>query len=210
MRPSPLLLVAPLPALAAGLVGLAHPVFLTPDTAERWRLLHVLLLPLFPLVGAAPSVLLLGRRGALAWSARLLGAAFGLLYTTLDAVAGIGGGEQMARAAQRGAARPPVEDLFGIGDRFGRPGATALVAALLVTALVLRDRPAPAAAGGLVGAAAAVLVLRHHVFPPLGVLGMVGVAAAAALLAVAAAPRAAGPAPRTASGSAAGAPAAAG
>ena len=36
------------PALAVAAAGLAHPILLTPDTAEQWQLAHLVLLPLFP------------------------------------------------------------------------------------------------------------------------------------------------------------------
>lgn len=93
-RPILIALVA-LPGVVLGLVGLAHPVFLTPETAERWRLVHLLLLPAIPLLGASVWLLLLGRRGAVAWVARGLAAAYALLYTALDSIAGIGAGHQL-------------------------------------------------------------------------------------------------------------------
>ncbi len=55
-----------LPGLVLGVAGLAHPILLTPETAERWRLVHLVLLPAFPLLGASVWLLLLGERGALA------------------------------------------------------------------------------------------------------------------------------------------------
>ena len=51
------LLVA-LPALVIAAAGVFHPVFLTPDTAERWRLAHLVLLPAFPLLAGSVLVLL--------------------------------------------------------------------------------------------------------------------------------------------------------
>lgn len=177
------------PAVAVALAGLAHPVLLTPSTAARWRAVHLVLLPLFPLVGGSVWLLLLGRRGALAWAARGLAAAFGLLYTALDSIAGIGAGQQVVSARARGSARPPVEDLFSIGDALGHPGVYALAAALALTAVLLGGRAA--VAGGLLSVASCWLLLRHHVFPPLGVLGVLGIAAGLVLLAVAAQPEAA-------------------
>ena len=80
-------LLAALPALAAALLGLAHPVFLTADTADRWSLAHLLLLPVFPLVGLALVWLLRGDRSPLAWAARLAAYAWAVLYGALDAIA---------------------------------------------------------------------------------------------------------------------------
>lgn len=53
----------------------------------------------------------------MAWSARLLAAAYAVLYGALDAISGIGAGHQVVLAARRRGARPPVEDLYAIGDR---------------------------------------------------------------------------------------------
>lgn len=174
-----------LPSALVALAGLAHPVFLTPETAERWRLVHLVLLPLLPLLGVSVWLLLLGERGALAWVARGLAAAYALLYTALDSIAGIGASHQLLRTSGRGDARPPIEDLFDIGDRLGHPGVWALALAVGVAAVVLVRR-----GGGplvLVGAGTALvgayLVLRHHVFPPRGVTGAVLVAAGLGLMA---------------------------
>ena len=178
----PALVAAPALAIAAG--GLAHPVLLTAETAEQWRLVHLVLLPLFPLVGASVWLLLLGRRGAAAWVARALAAAFAVLYTALDSIAGIGGGHQVARAAERGDPRPPVEDLYDIGDPLGRLGVVALAVALLVTAVLLWRSTGSRLAllGGAVGAVSCWPFLQHHVFAPRGVLALVGIAVGLALL----------------------------
>ena len=177
------LLVASPALLVAGL-GLAHPVFLTPDTAERWRLAHLALLPAFPLIAASVWFLLRGERGPAAWGARLLAAAYAVLYGALDSIAGIGAPHQVLRADERGDARPPIEDLFDIGDRLGELGVYALAAAGLLTGLVLwrRTRSPLAVAGGLLLAACCYPFLRHHVFPPRGGLALVGIAAGLALL----------------------------
>jgi hypothetical protein len=181
----PILVAAP--AVLAGLAGLAHPVFLTPETAERWRLVHLVLLPLFPLVGAAVWLLLLGERGALAWLSRGLAVVYAVLYTGLDSIAGIGAGHQMARTAERGDPRPPIEDLYDVADPLGQAGVLALAAALLLASVVVwsRSRSPVAVGGGVVAVASCVPFLRHHVFPPWGVLALVGVGVGLALLAVA-------------------------
>lgn len=179
------LLVA-LPGVLLGIAGLAHPIFLTPETAERWRLVHLVLLPAFPLLGASIWLLLLGERGALAWVARGLAFAYAVLYTALDSIAGIGAPHQLQRSAERGDDRPPVEDLFEIGDRLGHPGVGALALSAVLTAVLLLRR-----GGGLLAPAGAVVVVvgsyllfRHHVFPPKGVAGVLLVAAGLALMAV--------------------------
>lgn len=173
-----------LPALLLAALGLLHPVLLTPDTAERWRLAHLAFLPLFPLVAVSVWVLLRGERGPVAWGARVLALAYAVLYGALDSIAGIGAPHQVLRAAERGDPRPPIEDLYEIGDRLGALGVYALAAAGLLTGLVLwlRTRSPFAPLGALVVAAACYPFLRHHVFPPRGVLAMVGLAVGLALL----------------------------
>jgi hypothetical protein len=180
-----LVVLVALPGVVLGLAGLAHPVFLTPETAERWRSVHLVLLPVFPLLGGSVWLLLLGERGALAWGARGLAFAYAVLYTALDSIAGIGAGHQLQRSAARGDARPPVEDLFEVGDRLGHPGVVALALAVALTAaLLLRRGAGPlAAVGAVVAVAGCWLLLRHHVFPPRGVAGVLLVAAGTGLMA---------------------------
>ena len=177
------LLVA-LPALLVAGLGLLHPVFLTPETAERWRLAHLALVPAFPLVAASVWFLLRGEGGPVAWAGRLLAAAYAVLYLSLDAIAGIGAPHQVLRSAERGDPRPPIEDLYDIGDALGRLGVYALAAAAVVTGVVLwrRTRSPFAVGGAVVLAASCYPFLKHHVFPPRGVLAMVGIALGLALL----------------------------
>ena len=177
------LLVALPAALVAGL-GLLHPVFLIPDTAERWRLLHLALLPAFPLLAASVWFVLRGLRGPAAWGARLMAGAYAVLYGALDAIAGVGASHQVIRAAGRGDARPPIEDLFDIADPLGALGVYALVASALLAGLVLwlRGRNPLAIGGAVVVAAACYPFLQHHVFPPRGVLAVAAIGVGLALL----------------------------
>lgn len=182
--PSRTPLLVALPALAVAAAGLAHPVLLTADTAEQWRLAHLVLLPLFPLVGAMVWVVLRGEGGPLAWGARLLAAAYAVLYSALDSIAGIGAPQQVIRAAEDADPRPPIEDLYEIGDQLGHLGVYALAAAGLLAGLVLwlRTRSPLAPLGAAALAAACYPFLQDHVFPPRGVLALVGVAVGLALL----------------------------
>lgn len=181
-RPRTPVLVA-LPAVLIAGLGLLHPVFLTPDTAERWRLLHLALLPAFPLLGASVWFVLRGERGPAAWGARLLAGAYAVLYGALDAIAGVGASHQVLRTADRGDARPPIEDLFDIADPLGALGVYALAASALLTGLVLSRRNRPLAiAGAVVVAGACYPFLRHHVFPPRGVLAVAAIGVGLALL----------------------------
>lgn len=178
----PPLLVA-LPAALVAALGLLHPVFLTPDTADRWRLLHLALLPAFPLLGASIWFVLRGERGPAAWGARLLAGAYAVLYGSLDAIAGVGASHQVLRTADRGDPRPPIEDLFDIADPLGALGVYALAAAALLAGLVLSRRNRPLAIAGAIAVAGACYpFLRHHVFPPRGVLAVAAIGVGLALL----------------------------
>ena len=172
------------PPLVVGAVGLGHPVFLDVGTAEQWRLAHLLLLPAFPLLAASVFVLLRGERGPLAWCARALSLAYAVLYGSLDAIAGVGAPQQVLGTAGRGEPFPPIGDLYDIGDRLGALGVCALAGAALVSGLVLhrRARSPLAPLGAAVVLVASYAFLRHHVFPPRGVLAMLGIAAGFALL----------------------------
>lgn len=172
------------PPLVLGAVGLAHPIFLEPDTAERWRLAHLLLLPAFPLLAVSVFVLLRGERGPVAWGARVLSLAYAVLYGALDSIAGIGAPQQVLRTTARGEPFPPINDLYEIGDRLGHLGVYALAASAALAGAVLfaRTRSPLAPLGAAVVVAASSFFFRYHVFPPRGVLAMVGIAAGFALL----------------------------
>jgi hypothetical protein len=179
--PLRLLLVAG-PALVIGALGTLHPIFLTPDTADRWQLAHYLLLPLFPLLGVSVWVLLRQESGALAWVARVLAALYAVGYVALDSIAGIGAPE-LVRATD-GAASPVP--LFDAGDPLGHLGVLAFALSVALTAGLLfrRSRSALAPVGGVVVVAASWFFYRHHVFPPRGVLALVAIAVGLAALAV--------------------------
>ncbi len=177
------LLVA-LPPLAVGAVGTQHPLFLTPGTARAWQTSHLLLLPGFPLLAVSLWAVLRGVRTRVADLARLLAAAYAVLYGALDSIAGIGAPHQVLGTVERREPLPPINDLFDIGDPIGHAGVWALAAAGLVTAAVVfqRSRNLLALLGGVVVAASCYPFYVHHVFPGKGVLAMVGIAVGFALL----------------------------
>ena len=170
------------PAVAIGLLGLAHPVFLTPATADRWQAVHLLLLPAFPLLGLSFWHLLRRDRGALGWLGRGAAFAYAVLYGALDAIAGVGAPQQV-----RGSADAPIGDLYVIGDRLGHAGVVALAVAAAVTGFLLRRRTRSplVPAGTALVLAACPFFYRHHVFPPRGVLALLAIGAGLVLLAVA-------------------------
>lgn len=179
-RLGPLLIAWPAFALAIG--GLFHPDFLTPDTADRWFVAHLVLLPLFPLLALSLCWLLRGVRHPAASAARVLAYAYAVLYTALDAISGVGLGWAVKKAAERGEPGPDLGTFFYIGDEIGRPGALALGLAGALAGLVLAQRHGwLAGLGGALTAAGALLVWEYHVFPWKGVTGMavIGVGLAA-------------------------------
>jgi len=107
------------PALLLALAGLVHPHELTTGSAARWIDLHLLLLPVFPLLGVAHWLLLRKVHGPLAWQARLAAFGYANFYTALDVLFGIGMGALVQRYSERG--------LPGVGSALVA-GAAALVA----------------------------------------------------------------------------------
>ena len=172
-----------LPAVLIALAGLAHPVFLTPDTADRWRLVHLVLLPAFPLLAGSLLYLLRAARGPVAWVARVGAFGYAVLYGALDAIAGIGAAAQVQ---ERGRAAP-IGDLFGAGDQLGHLGVVALAVALALTGFLLwwASHSNLALLGGAIAVASCWGFYRHHVFAPRGVLALLGIGLGLLLLALA-------------------------
>jgi hypothetical protein len=176
-----LTLVTP-PLLLAGL-GLAHPMHLTPGSAHAWRDLHVLLLPIFPLLGLAPWLVTRRYSAVLGAVAALLGYVYAAFYTALDVLAGIGAGslEQAGDPAGRLV-------LFAQADSLVRYGVWAYLAATILTvAVVLRHVGVAALPGAILTLGGAWSFFDSHIFWPRGVLTMLALAAGWAALALASA-----------------------
>ncbi len=178
----PLLLA--LPGLALAAAGLFHPTGLSYESAQRWYLVHLPGLLVFPLVGWALADLVTGRRDAVAWVVRLTAYVYATFYTALDVVSGLGAG-YVTRELGPGVPRPEaVSQLFRLGTPLGEVGSWALLACVVV---LLVDRVRHLRASGLVGLVllpGAWLVHTEHIFAPLGVLGMVLLGLGSAALAV--------------------------
>jgi hypothetical protein len=187
VRRAVVVLGAAVPGLLLAAVGTwVHPVGLTPDTARAWWQLHVWLVPVFPLISVVLWVLLRGERGPLAAAARLAAYGFGCFYTGLDVLAGIGAG----RVYELQGDGPAVGALFEIAGWLGDTGVWCLLAAAVLTGAALGRRVGCRAGPGAVVLGAACFPFRAgHIFHPVGVLAMLGVAAGCALLAVAATAR---------------------
>lgn len=209
-------LLAALPGLLLAGLGLAHPHHLGTDTAAQWWQLHVVLLPLFPLLAVVLWWLLRGERGPLVWAARVAAYTYATFYTALDALAGIAAGYAVQSIGEPTQA---TLDLRSLGNDLGTVGAYAVVAAVVLTVVVLVRRDARAApgarGGGLVSIAAgqprtnrsctreptigAVLLILGavpfavgHVYWPVGGIGLLAFAAGSALVAAARSPVPAG------------------
>lgn len=176
------------PPLLLAVAGLVHPRHLTSATAGDWAGLHIVLLPVFPLLVLGLVVPLWGRprRDAdgvltvLAWAGC---ACFAAYYSGLDAVAGISAGTVVDHGVHGAAGR-----LFATGDELGRTGVYGLaVASLAACAVLWRRHGARILPGAAVLFAACWSFVDSHIFWPKGVFTMLGFAAAFALLTVAAA-----------------------
>jgi hypothetical protein len=173
-------------ALAAA--GVAHPRPLSVSSASGWADLHVVLLPVFPLVALGFVVPLWGRPrrdpvGAATVLAWVAGFTYACFYTGLDAVAGIAAGRALQHAPAPVDRDAVVGPLFAAGDQLGRVGAYAFLVAAVAACVALYPR-----AGIRILPAGAVLFVAgwsfvdSHIFWPRGVLTMLGFALGFALL----------------------------
>ena len=180
MRRALRVVAAAAPGLVLSVLGLFHPTQLTPGTAAAWWQLHIVLLPVFPLLGVALVLLLRGERGPLAWLARLSAYGYAVFYTGLDTLAGIGAG--IAVAAEP-AGSPVALGLITVGNHLATVGVAGFLVSSLATAaaLIRRDRVA-AIPGAVLLVAAAVVFLHSHIYWPTGGLAMLAAGVGCGLL----------------------------
>ncbi len=173
-----LLAVAGPPLLLAAL-GLAHPAHLTASTADTWKNLHIVLLPIFPLLALGPWLLTRGEHRAVRWAAIALGYTFAALYTALDVLAGIGAG-----ALQQAGAVDQKPFLYAEGNGLADYGVWAyLLATVLTAAVVVRRARLAALPGAILVVAGAISFLDSHIYWPRGGLTMLVLALGWAALA---------------------------
>jgi hypothetical protein len=171
------------PAVILAGMGCVHPAHLGAGTAQWWSTLHVLLLPVFPLLGAAQWFLLDDAPVWLRRTGRVAAAGFAVYYDGLDAVDGIAAGTLVHTQGRWTNATAAV---FHIGDRLGHLGTWSFLAASLAAAAAITSRAGLAALpGGLLLLASSVSFLDSHIFWPRGVVTMLGIAGGMALLAMA-------------------------
>jgi hypothetical protein len=171
-----------LPGLLLAGFGTVHPLLLTTGTAQWWASMHILLLPVFPLLAAAQWVLLTSAPPVLRWPGRLAAFGFAAFYTGLDAVAGIAAGTVVH--AEHGLG-PVLGKLFAVGDTLGYIGTGCFLAASVLIAVAIALRAGWwALPGGALLVAASISFIDSHIFWPRGVFTMIGIAAGMYLLSV--------------------------
>jgi hypothetical protein len=174
------------PGLLLAGFGLAHPGGLHAGNAQWWATLHVLLLPVFPLLGVAQWVLLTPAPAPLRLAGRLASYGYVVFYSGLDAVAGIAAGTVEEAS---GGTSPLVGRLFEVGDMLGYVGAWCfLVASVCVVAGIVPRAGWRVAPGAVLLLLASASFLDSHLFAPRGVFTMVGIAFGMGLLSWASAP----------------------
>jgi len=160
--------------LALAALGTTHPRHLDGGTAGWWFTLHLILLPLFPLLGSNLWWLLAGERGALAWAGRVAAFVYLTFYSGLDLLAGVAAGLVRDKATRGGTGEfANVEPwLFATGNDLGDIGADAFLVGVLITGgLLLARHGRRAAPGAALLLVAALLFTRSHIYFPVGVGG---------------------------------------
>jgi hypothetical protein len=166
------------------MAGLMHPSTLNVATAQHWVIMHIALLPVFPLVTVG---FILPLRDSprhpltvLTWAAAFGYACF---YTGLDAVAGIAAGTLVERSPQPVDRDLLVNPLYEVGDKLGHVGVYAFILAALLACVALYPRHGMRVVpGGVVLVSAGWSFLDSHIFWPRGVVTMLGFAVGFALL----------------------------
>jgi hypothetical protein len=176
-----LILIVSLPALVCATIGLLHPHHLTDDTAARWQLMHILLIPVFPLIGLGPWLIARRTPRPVSVVAALGGYGFATFYTSLDLLAGVAAGTLQLAGVSSGKA--PV---YEVARALGLIGVVSLVlACLAATVAAFMHARLRALPGGVLAVIGAVLVQPGHIYPGLGTLAMLLLAGGLGLLALA-------------------------
>lgn len=175
----PLVVAVTAPPLVLAGLGFTHPHHLDASTADWWMTLHIILLPIFVLLGVGHLLLLRGEHNVVAWIGRLAVLVYIAFYGALDAIAGIATGAIMVRSgAATDDERPEIRWLYDIGGDLGTPGAWAFLVASVATSIVLvRRRGRGAVPGAVLLISASVPFLDSHIYWPNGVVSMLVMAA---------------------------------
>lgn len=163
--------------VALAVLGLTHPSDLTPSTAIYWRDLHLIALPIFPLLGTNLWWLLGSANDAASWLARGAAFVYIIFYSALDVLAGIGTGAVVATASGADVSAATSE-LFAQGNDLAGIGVLAyLLGVLLTSALLVARFGRTAAPGAALLVAGALVFLDSHIYFPEGVSAMLATAA---------------------------------
>lgn len=171
------------PGLVLAGFGITHPAGLHAGNAHWWMTLHVLLLPVLPLLAVAQWVLLTPAPRPFRWLGRLAAYGYATFYTGLDAVAGIAAGTVEEAS---GGTSPLTGRLFEVGDMLGYVGAWCfLVGSVCVVAGIPRYTGWRAVSGAVLLVLASVSFLDSHLFWPRGVFTMFAIGVGMLLLSAA-------------------------
>jgi hypothetical protein len=163
------------PPLALAALGITHPELLNESTAGWWVGIHIVLLPLFPLLAVAAWILLREDRSPLGWAGRVLALVFVPFYTALDAISGISAGTLQ----KVGGTAEQLNALFSTGRPLGQVGSYAFLATIV---LILGSTWLAGQRSWLSWVAAVVLITAgylfttSHIYWPKGVIAMLGFA----------------------------------
>ena len=172
-----------LPALVLSGLGLTHPTLLNAGTSDWWTTLHLVLVPVFPLLGVSIWILLRDDRTAVGWGGRIAAIAYVVFYGALDAVSGIATGT-LVRAGEP-ADSPLLSALFGVGNLLGHVGGYAFFVAVI---LVLGSAWRRGARGWIFFVAVGILLVggysftTSHIYWPRGGLTMIAIGLGLALI----------------------------
>jgi hypothetical protein len=159
------------PPIVIGLVGLTHPAHLTQDASAWWRDLHIVLLPLFPLLAVGPWLVARAVEPVYGRITLVLGYVFACFYSALDILAGIAAG------ALKNDREGGLGTVFGYASDLGQIGSIAFIGATAAAAGCLLRVAGPwVLPGAVLALVGAYGFMENHVYPPWGVLSMLAIA----------------------------------
>ena len=179
-------LLVGVPPLLLAALGLTHPMVLSSETSQRWTVLHVALIPVFPLLGVCLWFLLRREQGVLALAARVAAFFFACFYSALDTINGVAVGVLVSHAPTAAATDQEMllRPVLDLGNALAWVSSSAfLLAAALTSALTVRRCGRRALLGAVLTVLSAVSFLDSHIYWPRGVLTMLVLAAGLLLMA---------------------------
>lgn len=161
-----------LPPLVIGLIGTTHPPHLTQDASAYWRDLHIVLLPLFPLLAVGPWLVARDIDATYGRITLVLGYVYACFYSALDILAGIAAG------ALKHDREGGLATVFRYASDLGQIGSVAYVGATAAAAgCLLRVAGPRVLPGAVIAIGGAFGFMENHVYWPGGVLSMAAIVA---------------------------------